>query len=113
MTTNPSFQYATQLDNVEQITNIFWADVRMIIDYSNFGDVVTFDTTYGTNKELRPLGVFTGFTHHRVLTVFRATLLFDETTESFQWLFEMFLVAHAGKKPKTIFTDQDPTMATL
>ena len=44
MTTNPSFQYAVQLDNVEQITNIFWADARMIIDYANFGDVVTFDT---------------------------------------------------------------------
>ena len=59
LTTNPSFQYAVQLDNVEQITNIFWADARMIIDYANFGDVVTFDTTYGTNEELRPvMGVY-------------------------------------------------------
>ncbi|XP_065625239.1 protein FAR1-RELATED SEQUENCE 5-like isoform X2 [Quercus suber] len=111
LTTNPSFQYAVQLDNVEQITNIFWADARMIIDYSNFGDVVTFDTTYGTNKELRPLGVFTGFNHHRGLTVFGAALLYDETAESFKWLFERFLVAHVGKRPKTIFTDQDPAMA--
>ena len=30
---------------------------------------------------------------------------------SFVWLFESFLVAHAGKRPKTIFTDQDPKMA--
>ena len=59
LTTNPSFQYAVQLDNVEQITNIFWADARMIIDYANFGDVVTFDTTYSTNEELRPvMGVY-------------------------------------------------------
>ena len=48
---NPSFQYAIQLDNEEQITNIFWADARMIIDYAHFGDVVSFDTTFGTNKE--------------------------------------------------------------
>ena len=46
----------------------------MVIDYANFGDVVTFDTTYGTNKELRPLGVFIGFNHHRGLTVFGAAL---------------------------------------
>lgn len=111
MTTNPSFQYVVQLDNVKQITNIFWADARMIIDYSNFGDVVTFDTTYGTNKELRPLGVFIGFNHHRGLMVFGDALLYDETAESFKWLFERFLVAHIGKRPKTIFTDQDLAMA--
>jgi hypothetical protein len=62
---NPLFQYVVQLDNEEQITNIFWVDARMIIDYSYFGDVMTFDTTYGTNKELRPLGVFTSFNHHK------------------------------------------------
>jgi hypothetical protein len=27
----------------------------MIVDYAHFGDVVTFDTTFGTNKELVPL----------------------------------------------------------
>ena len=32
-----------QLDNDDQITNIFWADARMVIDYVYFGDV-TFDT---------------------------------------------------------------------
>ena len=83
---------------------------RMIIDYANFGDVVTFDITYGTNKELRPLRVFIGFNHHRGLTVFRVALLYDETAESFKWLFESFLVAHACKRLKSIFTDQDPAM---
>ena len=84
MTKNPSFQYGVQLDNIEQITNIFWADARMVIDYANFGDVMTFNTTYGTNKELRPLGVFTGFNHHKGLMVFEAVLLYDETAESFK-----------------------------
>ncbi|XP_059458348.1 protein FAR1-RELATED SEQUENCE 5-like [Corylus avellana] len=108
---NPSFQYAVQLDNEEQITNIFWVDARMIIDYAYFGDVITFDTTYGTNKELRPLAVFTGFNHHRGVVIFGAALLYDETAESFKWLFENFLDAHGGKKPQTIFTDQDVAMA--
>ena len=48
---NPSFHYAVQLDIEEQITNIFWADAKMIIDYTHFGDVFSFDTTFGTNKE--------------------------------------------------------------
>ena len=66
------------MDNIEQITNIFWADA---IDYDNFDDVLTFDTTYGTNKELWPLEVFTSFNHHRGLTIFGVSLLYDETAE--------------------------------
>jgi zinc finger SWIM domain-containing protein 3 len=55
---NPSFQYALQLDCEEHITNIFWADAKMMLDYAHFGDIVTFDTTFGTNKKYWPLGVF-------------------------------------------------------
>ncbi|XP_038698001.1 protein FAR1-RELATED SEQUENCE 5-like [Tripterygium wilfordii] len=108
---NPSFNYAVQLDNEEQITNIFWADSRMLIDYIYFGDVIIFDTTYGTNKALRPLAVFTGFNHHRGIIVFGAALLYDETIASFKWLFKTFLAAHKEKMPQTIFTDQDAAMA--
>jgi len=37
--------------------------------------------------------------------------LFNETIESFVWLFETFLTAMSGKHPSTIFTDQDAAMA--
>jgi hypothetical protein len=47
---NPSFYHAVQLDSEEQIANIFWADAKMLIDYAHFGDVMTFDTTFGTNR---------------------------------------------------------------
>ncbi|XP_056691911.1 protein FAR1-RELATED SEQUENCE 5-like [Spinacia oleracea] len=107
---NPSFQYSIQLDCEEQITNIFWADARMLIDYASFGDVVAFDTTFGTNKEHRSLGVFVDFNHFRETTVFGAALLYDETAESFKWLFETFLATHGNKHPKTMFTDQDIAM---
>jgi zinc finger SWIM domain-containing protein 3 len=82
---NPSYYYAFQLDVEELITNIFWADARMVIDYSHFG-VVTFDTTYSTNRDARPLGVFLGLNHHREIVVFGAALLYEETIESFVWL---------------------------
>jgi zinc finger SWIM domain-containing protein 3 len=62
---NPSFQYALQMDREEQIANIFWVDAKMLTDYAYFGDVVSFDTTFGTNKESRPFGVFLGFNHFR------------------------------------------------
>ncbi|KAL5158812.1 Protein FAR1-RELATED SEQUENCE 5 [Glycine soja] len=88
---NPYFQYVVQLDSEEQITNIFWADARMNIDYAIF----------------LPLGVFAGFNHHREIVIFGEALLYDETTDSFIWLFETFLATHKQKKPSRIFTDQD------
>jgi hypothetical protein len=110
---NPSFQHVFQFDSEDQITNIFWADAKMIIDYAHFGDVVSFDTTFGTNRDTRPFGVFVGFNHFRETLVFGAALMYDETFESFKWLFETFLSCHNHKKPKTIFTDQDFAMGKV
>ncbi|XP_048535844.1 protein FAR1-RELATED SEQUENCE 5-like [Triticum urartu] len=107
---NPSFQYTLQLDCEENISNIFWADAKMMLDYAHFGDVVTFDTTFGTNKEYRPFGLFLGLNQFRETTVFGAALMFDETFASFKWLFETFLGAHNGRQPRTIYTDQDYAM---
>ena len=94
-----------QLDNEEHITNIFWADAKMIIDYGQFRDVVSFDTTYKVNKENRPFAAFVGFNHHRMTIIFGVAWMYDETADSFIWLFETFLKAMCGKSPKTIFTD--------
>ena len=41
----------------EQITNVFWADARMLIDYDCFGEVFSFDTTYSTNLDSKPIDV--------------------------------------------------------
>ncbi|KAK9269015.1 hypothetical protein L1049_000783 [Liquidambar formosana] len=85
----------------------------MIINYSKFGDVVSFDTIYKINKEHRPFAVFVGFGYHRVIVVFGAALMYDETAESFTWLFETFLEAMSNKPPKTILIDQDAIMAKV
>lgn len=108
---NPSFFHAYQMDIEEQITNVFWCDANMVLDYGYFGDVVSLDTTYCTNHANRPLALFSGFNHYRSSIIFGAALLYDETIESFKWLFDTFLQAHNHKKPKTVFTDQDQAMA--
>ena len=82
---NPSFFHACQMDLEEQITNIFWADARMLFDYHCFGDVISLDTTYCTNGDHRPLAIFSGFNHYRGGVIFGAALLYDETIESFKW----------------------------
>ncbi|XP_059638835.1 protein FAR1-RELATED SEQUENCE 5-like [Cornus florida] len=109
---DPSFFYAVQLDNGAMITNIFWADAKMISDYGHFLDVVTFDTTYKLVHGNWPFAVFLDLNHHRETVVFGAAFIYDETTDYFGWLFNTFLKTLSHKAPSTILTDQD-TMSRL
>ena len=61
-------------------------------------------------KEYRPFGEFLGLNQFRETTIFGAVILFDETEDSFIWLFQTFIAAHNGKQPRTIFTDKDAAM---
>ncbi|CAL5426431.1 unnamed protein product [Camellia sinensis] len=108
---DPTFFYAVQLDSEEKITNVLWADTRMIMDYGKFGDVVAFNTTYKLDRENRPFVLFIGFNNHQETIVFGAALMYDDTVDSYVWLFQTFLEAMSNKHPYTIFTDQDATMA--
>ncbi|WOK94403.1 protein FAR1-RELATED SEQUENCE 5-like isoform X2 [Canna indica] len=104
--TDPSFFYAIQIDEDDKLTNFFWADAKSISDFNYFGDVVCLDTTYRVNGYGRPFAPFLGVNHHKQIVIFGAALLYDETLESFRWLFETFKIAMHGKQPKTILTDQ-------
>ncbi|KAJ3706507.1 hypothetical protein LUZ61_010212 [Rhynchospora tenuis] len=104
---NSFFQNFEDITEDQEIVNILWMDGKMIADYARFGEVVVFDTTFGTNKEKWALGTFVGFNHFREIVIFGATLICDSNTKSFEWAFTKFLEAHGGKKSTTIFTDQE------
>lgn len=108
---NASFFYAIQVDEDDLLTNIFWADANSIMDYDYFGDVVCFDTTYKDAECGRPFVQFIGVNHHKQAVFFGAAVLYDETVESFKWLFEAFKGAMGGKQPKTILTGQSSIMS--
>jgi zinc finger SWIM domain-containing protein 3 len=59
------FFYTIEPDDKGAVKNIFWVDERARRAYQEFGDVVTFDTTYQTNKYSMPLAPFIGVNHHR------------------------------------------------
>ena len=58
-----------------------------------------------------PFAPILGTNHHKQTIIFGAALIFNETIESFVWLFETFLTAMSDKHPSTTFTDQDAAMA--
>ncbi|XP_058752209.1 protein FAR1-RELATED SEQUENCE 5-like [Vicia villosa] len=104
---NPGFFYAFQMDVEGQLANCFWVDSRSRMAYKYFGDVVTFDPTYLTNRYKMPFVPFTGVNHHQQSILFGCALLWDETEDSFFWLLSTWVEATNGVCPKTIITDQD------
>ncbi|KAI5418712.1 protein FAR1-RELATED SEQUENCE 5 [Lathyrus oleraceus] len=108
---NPGFFYAFQMDAEGRLANCFWVDSRSKMAYKYFGDVVTFDPTYLTNKYKMPFVPFTRVNHHQQSILFGCALLWDETIESFFWLLSTWLEAMNGISPKTIITDQDAAIS--
>ncbi|XP_057435267.1 protein FAR1-RELATED SEQUENCE 5-like [Lotus japonicus] len=107
---NSNFFYAIQCDEDSRMVNLFWVDARSRLSYQLFGDVITFDTTYKTNKYSMPFAPFVGLNNHSQSILYGCALLQDELEASFVWLFKTWLQAMGGKKPISIITDQDLAM---
>ncbi|XP_022891883.1 protein FAR1-RELATED SEQUENCE 5-like [Olea europaea var. sylvestris] len=78
--------------------------------YKEFGDVVTFDTTYLTNKYDMSFAPFVGVNHHGQSTLLGCGLVSNEDTETFVWLFRTWLQCMHGQAPHGIVIDQDRAM---
>ncbi|KAF5448059.1 hypothetical protein F2P56_033563 [Juglans regia] len=107
---NLGFFYMMDIDDEGRLKNVFWADPRSRAAYQDFGDVVTFDTTYLTNRYGMPFAPFVGVNHHGQSILLGAGLISSEDTETFVWLFETWLQCMDGIAPKAIITDQDRAM---
>lgn len=71
--------------------NLFWADHFIVEDYKCFGEVVTFNTMYKTNKYHLSLRMFCGANHHKSTIIFAARFISKDDISSFVWLFREFL----------------------
>ncbi|XP_042958026.1 protein FAR1-RELATED SEQUENCE 5-like [Carya illinoinensis] len=85
---NPEFFALMDLDDDGRRKNVFWVDPWSRAAYEAFGDVVTFDTTYLTNRYGMPFAPFVGVNHHGQSILLGAGLISSEDTETFIWLFQ-------------------------
>ncbi|XP_028121470.1 protein FAR1-RELATED SEQUENCE 6-like [Camellia sinensis] len=107
---NSEFFYVLDLDEDGKLLNVFWADARSRAAFKEFGDVVTFDTTYLVNKYDMPFAPFIGVNHHGQSTLLGCGLISHENIETFTWLFKSWLACISGCPPNAIITDQDKAM---
>ncbi|KAL4323438.1 hypothetical protein GQ457_11G022480 [Hibiscus cannabinus] len=102
--TNFFYMYDTSDDGT--LKNVFWADGRCRAAYKDFGDVVSFDTTYLKNRYRMPFCPFIGVNHHNQSMLLGCALISCEDTNNYVWVFKTWLSCMEGKAPHGIITDQ-------
>ncbi|GKC20717.1 regulation of nuclear pre-mRNA domain-containing protein 1B [Tanacetum coccineum] len=103
---NFTFQY--KVENSELVA-MFWADEVAKCNYKEFGDIVSFDATFNSNKHNMKFVPFIGVDNHKKCVTLGSGMLLHEDTESYMWLLKTFITAFL-KEPMMIVTDQDGAM---
>jgi hypothetical protein len=101
---DPEFTYSVQVDDDSRIMNLLWTTGNSRAQYNYFGDAITFDTTYRTNKYDMPFGLMVGVNNHFQSVIYAGVLLREERVENFEWVFREFVKMMSGKRPVTILT---------
>ncbi|XP_068654836.1 protein FAR-RED IMPAIRED RESPONSE 1-like [Aristolochia californica] len=104
---NPMLFYEVDHDWLQRVRNIIWADAKSRMDCTYFGDVVCFDTSSVSNKNLFPFAPFIGVNHHGQSVLLGCSLILEDTPTSFAWVFKTWLTAMSGRSPAVIITNHD------
>jgi hypothetical protein len=77
-------------DKEKRLENIFWSPPRCFELYQDqYGEAVTFDTTYKVNTYNMLFGIFVGVDNHSRTILFGCALIRNETMSTFQWLMKV------------------------
>nr|XP_043616187.1 protein FAR1-RELATED SEQUENCE 5-like [Erigeron canadensis] len=105
----PNFTFEYKVKDNSELECMFWADETTKANFKEFGDIISFDATYRTNRYNMMFVPFTGIDNHKKTVSIGAGMLRDETTDSYVWLLKAFLDTF-GSQPKMVVTDQDAAM---
>jgi len=101
---DPGMSVKFRVDTDGRLQSMLWCTGKNKSDYEQFGDAITFDTTYRTNLYKMPFGLFVGVSNHFQSVIFGGVLLTTESALDFEWAFSTFVSIMGGKYPRTILT---------
>nr|GEV25484.1 hypothetical protein [Tanacetum cinerariifolium] len=96
------------IENSELVA-MFWADEVAKCNYKEFGDIVSFDATFNSNKYNMKFVPFIGIDNHGKCVTLGLGMLLHKDTKSYMWLLNAFMTAFSHE-PITIVTNQDGAM---
>nr|KAJ0187917.1 hypothetical protein LSAT_V11C900505550 [Lactuca sativa] len=85
---NFTFEYRVM---EKKLNTLFWADETTMFSYNAFGDVVSLDAMFNTNRYNMVFVPITGIDNHKKCVTFGAGLLTKEDYDSYSWLIKAFL----------------------
>ncbi|XP_021773662.1 protein FAR1-RELATED SEQUENCE 5-like [Chenopodium quinoa] len=91
-----AFLFDFEMDEDYCLCRALWADPLCKKSYALFGDIVSFDTIYQTNRYNMVFTPFTGVDRHKSCITFAAGFIAKEDIVSFKWLFRSFLKKENG-----------------
>jgi hypothetical protein len=110
-------RYRFKTDENNRLKRVYW-ELESAFPWRERGfDLVYFDTTHGTTGYDMKLGCFTSVDGEGKTVVLAASLLANEDTPSFAWVFDEFTENMQRDEeaedwaPRAIFTDSDAAMA--
>ncbi|KAH6775546.1 hypothetical protein C2S52_013107 [Perilla frutescens var. hirtella] len=103
------FYFEVEVDENDHLKSLFWADPIARRNFCAFGDVVSFDATYNTNKYNMIFAPFTAKDNHRKCITLATALMTGESIESYAWVFGAFKKC-MFHEPDVLITDQDPAI---
>nr|GEZ65976.1 hypothetical protein [Tanacetum cinerariifolium] len=104
----PNFTFQYKVENSELVA-MFSADEVDKCNYKEFGDIISFDATFRTNKYDMVFVPFNGIDNYKKCVTVGSGLLLREDTKAYTWLLTSFMTAHE-KQLTMIVTDQDRAM---
>ncbi|RYR67339.1 hypothetical protein Ahy_A03g013663 [Arachis hypogaea] len=107
---NQNFFFELELEDDQSSKLAVWANARSRAAFEYFEDVISFDTTYNTNRYNLVCCSFVGVNHYGQSILLGCTLMKNKEIESFKWLFQCWLRCMGGNAPKGFLTDQCASM---
>nr|GEZ58280.1 hypothetical protein [Tanacetum cinerariifolium] len=104
----PHFTFQYKEEN-SKLVAMFWANEVAKCNYKEFGDIISFDATFNSNKYNMKFVPFIGVDNHRKCVTLGSGMLLHKHTASYTWLLKAFMTAFK-KEPTMIVTDQDEAM---
>jgi hypothetical protein len=80
---DPMFFFTFDTDEEHRVKNMLWSHGSSRANYEKYGDILSFDTTYETNRYNLNFARFVGINGHGQTILFAGAFIADETAESF------------------------------
>nr|GEV31732.1 hypothetical protein [Tanacetum cinerariifolium] len=111
---NFTFQYKVEKN---ELVTMFWDDEVAKCNYKEFEDIISFDATFNSNKQvihndsmyIMVFVPFIGIDNHRKCVTLGSGMLLHKDTQSYTWPLKAFMTAFI-KEPTLIVTYQDGAM---